>query len=294
MTVLDQNTARGLLPQRDDRQAKWHFGRMALVCGSANMSGAALLSAQGALRSGAGLVQLCAVEEVINAARTAVPEALLLPVARQIEDIPGAIHKDAAWIILGQAEKAQSLLFGCGLGITDHGRKLLKAFCSDYKGTLVIDADGLNLLSENMALLYKVSGRCILTPHIGEFCRLSGLTREQVESDPDGAAMAFAAKYSCVLVRKGARTIVTDGTRRYILDCANSGMAKGGSGDVLAGLTAGLAAQMPQKPLEAAALAVWLHSRAGQLARQQLGAFAMLPRDVMNCLGRAFLELEQE
>ena len=289
---LDQNTARELLPRRDDRQAKWHFGRTALVCGSASMSGAALLSTQAALRSGAGLVQLCSVAEVINAARTVVPEALLLPVARQIEDLPGAIHKDAAWIILGQAEKAQSLLFGCGAGITDHGRKLLNAFCNDYKGTLILDADGLNLLSENAALLYKVSGRCILTPHIGEFCRLSGLTREQVESDPDGAAMVFAVKHNCVLTLKGARTVVTDGQRRYVLEAPNSGMAKGGSGDVLAGLTAGLAAQMPDKPLECAALAVWLHSRAGQLARQAQGAYAMLPRDVLDCLDKAFLELE--
>lgn len=289
---LDQTTVRELLPRRDDRQAKWHFGRTALVCGSASMSGAALLSAQGALRSGTGLVQLCAVEEVIQAARTTIPEALLLPVARQIEDIPGAIHKDAAWIILGQAEKAQSLLFGCGVGITDHGYRLLKSLTANYAGTMVIDADGLNLLAEHLTLLYNVSNRCILTPHIGEFCRLSGLTREQVESDPDGASMAFATKHSCVLVLKGARTIVTDGIRRYTLEAPNSGMAKGGSGDVLSGLTAGLAAQMPQKPLEAAALAVWLHSRAGALARQAQGAYAMLPRDVLDCLGKAFLELE--
>lgn len=290
--ILDQITARKLLPPRDDRQAKWHFGRTALVCGSAGMSGAALLSAQGALRSGVGLVQLCGVDEVINAARTVVPEALLLEVDRQEERFPGAIHKDAAWRILSQAEKAQSLLFGCGVGITDHGRKLLKAFCGDYKGTLILDADGLNLLSENAALLYKVSGRCILTPHIGEFCRLSGLPREQVEGDPDGAAMDFAAKYGCVVALKGARTVITDGERLYALEAPNSGMAKGGSGDVLAGLTAGLAAQMPQNPLEAAALAVWLHSRAGQFARQVQGAYAMLPRDVLDCLGKAFLELE--
>ena len=290
---LDQNTARKLLPHRDDRQAKWHFGRTALVCGSASMSGAALLSTQAALRSGAGLVQLCSVEEVINAARTAVPEALLLPVARQIEDIPGAIHKDAAWIILGQAKKAQSLLFGCGAGITDHGYRLLKSLTANYAGTMVIDADGLNLLAEHLTLLYNIPNRCILTPHIGEF-RLSGLTREQVESDPDGAAMAFAAKHNCVLVLKGACTVITDGERRYVLEAPNSGMAKGGSGDVLAGLTAGLAAQMPQKPLEAATLAVWLHSRAGQLARQAQGAYAMLPRDVLDCLGKAFWELEQE
>ena len=180
---LDKETAKALLPVRDDRQAKWHFGRTILVCGSAAMSGAALLSAQGALRSGAGLVQLCSVAEVIAAARTAVPEALLLPVEQSVN---GVISRDTTSVILPQAEKAQSLLFGCGLGITDHGYRLLKSLTANYAGTVVIDADGLNVLAEHLTLLYNVPERCILTPHIGEFCRLSGLTREQVEQDVQG------------------------------------------------------------------------------------------------------------
>lgn len=286
---LDKETAKALLPVRDDRQAKWHFGRTILVCGSAAMSGAALLSAQGALRSGAGLVQLCSVAEVIAAARTAVPEALLLPAEQSVN---GVISGDAASGILSQAEKAQSLLIGCGLGITDHGYRLLKSLTANYAGTVVIDADGLNVLAEHLTLLYNVPERCILTPHIGEFCRLSGLTREQVEPDVQGAAMDFAARYRCVVVLKGARTVITDGDRAYVLDCPNSGMAKGGSGDVLAGLAAGLCAQMPHKPLESAALAAYLHSRAGLLAREKRSAYAMLPRDVLDALGQAFLELE--
>lgn len=290
---LNIDAARGLLSVRDDRQAKWHFGRAMLVCGSAAMSGAALLSGQAALRSGAGLVQLCSVPEVISAARTVLPEALLLTLPRQ-EAFPGAIHKDGAFALLEQAQKAQSLLFGCGVGITDHGRALLERLLREFSGTVVIDADGLNLLSENRTLLYKVQNRAVLTPHIGEFCRLSGLTRQQAESDPEGAAIDFAKDHGCVVVLKGAKTVITDGSRCYVLECPNSGMAKGGSGDVLAGLTAGLCAQMPEKPLECAALAVWLHSRAGQLARKVQGAFAMLPRDVLDRLGAAFLELEKE
>lgn len=286
---LDKETAKALLPVRDDRQAKWHFGRTILVCGSAAMSGAALLSAQGALRSGAGLVQLCSVAEVIAAARTAVPEALLLPVEQSVN---GVISGDTTSVILPQAEKAQSLLFGCGLGITDHGYRLLKSLSANYAGTVVIDADGLNVLAEHLTLLYNVPERCILTPHIGEFCRLSGLTREHVEPDVQGAAMDFAARYRCVVALKGARTVITDGDRAYVLDCPNSGMAKGGSGDVLAGLAAGLCAQMPHKPLESAALAAYLHSRAGLLAREKRSAYAMLPRDVLDALGQAFLELE--
>ena len=286
---LDKETAKALLPVRDDRQAKWHFGRTILVCGSAAMSGAALLSAQGALRSGAGLVQLCSVAEVIAAARTAVPEALLLPVEQSVN---GVISGDTTSVILPQAEKAQSLLIGCGLGITDHGYRLLKSLSANYAGTVVIDADGLNVLAEHLTLLYNVPERCILTPHIGEFCRLSGLTREHVEPDVQGAAMDFAARYRCVVALKGARTVITDGDRAYVLDCPNSGMAKGGSGDVLAGLAAGLCAQMPHKPLESAALAAYLHSRAGLLAREKRSAYAMLPRDVLDALGQAFLELE--
>ena len=150
------------------------------------------------------------------------------------------------------------------------------------------------VLSRLQVVLSSVSlpERCILTPHIGEFCRLSGLTREQVEPDVQEAAMDFAARYRCVVVLKGARTVVTDGDRAYLLDCPNSGMAKGGSGDVLAGLAAGLCAQMPHKPLESAALAAYLHSRAGLLAREKRSAYAMLPRDVLDALGQAFLELE--
>ena len=289
--LLKKETVRPLLPRRDDWQAKWHFGRAALVCGSAAMSGAALLSGQAALRSGVGLVQLFSVPEVISAARTALPEALLLTLPRQ-EAFPGAIHRDGAFALLEQAQKAQSLLFGCGVGITDHGRALLERLINGYNGTLIVDADGLNLLSENPALLYKVQNRAVLTPHIGEFCRLSGLPKEQVLADPERAASDFAARYGCTMVLKGAKTVIADSTGCYTLDCPNSGMAKGGSGDVLAGLTAGLCAQMPDKSLECAALAVWLHSRAGQLARAENGPFAMLPRDVLNKLGPAFLELE--
>ena len=289
--TLNNNIARQLLPRRDETQAKWQFGRAMLVCGSAAMSGAALLAGSAALRSGAGLVQLASVGEVIAAARVALPEALLLPLARQEEAIPGAIRAEEAWIILTQAQKAQSLLFGPGIAITDHGRRLLRWLVQEYKGPLVVDADGLNLLSEETALLYKVSGRCVLTPHLGEFCRLSGLTRRQAEADLRGAAMAFAKQYGCVVVLKGAVTHVTDGERCYTLHAPNSGMAKGGSGDVLAGLLTGLCAQRPDRLLENAALAVWLHSRTGQLARDAHGPFAMLPRDVAERLGQAFGEL---
>ncbi len=285
---LTLQAARALLPRRDDRAAKWAFGRALLVCGSDAMSGAALLAGAAALRSGAGLVQLCSTPQAIVAARTLLPEALLLPAPAQ-EGFPGAIARQALPDLMQQAKKAQALLYGCGAGISDDGRALLQGLCLDYGGQLILDADGLNLLAENTPLLYKVQKPPVLTPHMGEFCRLSGLSRDQADGQ---AAREFAREHRCVLVLKGAVTTITDGSRTLALEAPNSGMAKGGSGDVLAGLTAGLCAQMPESPLEAAALAVWLHSRAGALARAEKGPRAMLPRDVLDKLPQAFLELE--
>ncbi len=285
---LTLDTARYLLPRREEGLAKWAFGRALLVCGSDGMSGAALLSALSALRSGAGLVQLASTPDVIAAARAFVPEALLLPLPE--EDLfPGPISRSAVPALLEQGRKAQALLFGCGAGISEDGRIILRNLCADYEGTLILDADGLNLLAENTPLLYKVQKPPVLTPHIGEFCRLAKMETDRATPQ---AAMDFAREHRCVVVLKGASTCVTDGEHRLVLDAPNSGMAKGGSGDVLAGLTAGLCAQLPHRPLEAAALAVWLHSRAGLLARKELGARAMLPRDVIAKLPAAFLELE--
>ncbi len=132
----------------------------------------------------------------------------------------------------------------------------------------------------------------LLTPHAGEFCRLSGLTRQQLEADPAGAALDFARRHSVSLALKGSATWLTDGVRLLQLDAPNSGMAKGGSGDVLAGLCAGLAAQ-GMDLFSAAALACWLHGEAGALARLAMGPRAMLPRDVLAALPQAFLSLEQ-
>lgn len=292
MRTLDRETARGLLPRRAENGQKWAFGRTLLVCGSGAMPGAAVLSGLGALRSGVGLVQLATVEEAAAAARIWLPEALLLALPKG-EGFPGSIGRENAWRLLEEGKRAQSLLFGCGVGRSEDGRKLLEQLCRGFSGTVVLDADGLNLLAQAPDLSETLRGRAVLTPHMGEFCRLSGMGREAVEAELEAAAEAFARERGCAVVLKGAKTVVTDGTRGFVLEGANSGMAKGGSGDLLAGLTAGLCAQRPEGLLESAALAVWLHSRAGVLAREELGARAMLPRDVAARLGRAFGELEE-
>lgn len=188
-------------------------------------------------------------------------------------------------------ERASALLFGCGAGLSRRARELL-ALALDAPLPLVLDADGLNLLAERPEKLAQRKAPTLLTPHAGEFCRLSGLTRQQLEADPAGAALDFARRHSVSLALKGSATWLTDGVRLLQLDAPNSGMAKGGSGDVLAGLCAGLAAQ-GMELFSAAALACWLHIEAGALARLAMGPRAMLPRDVLAALPQAFLSLEQ-
>lgn len=274
-----------LLPRRDAREGKWHYGRALLLCGCEEMSGAALLSCEAALRSGAGLVQLAAVPAVIAAARPRLPEALLLAVHAEREAFLGPD------IRIAQAEaRANAVLFGCGVGLEDSVRALLRQLCAQTRLPLVLDADGLNLLSEQPELLSLRPERTILTPHAGEFCRLSGKSRAALATDPVGLATDFARKYGVILVLKGATTIVTDGTLCAMLDAPNSGLAKGGSGDLLAGLTVGLLAQ-GIAPFAAASLAVWLQARAGALACAEQSAYSVLPSDLFPKLGQAFCEL---
>lgn len=289
--LLDRAMAVSLLPPRDERAPKWQFGRTLLVCGCRKMSGAALLACQAALRSGAGLVRLASVSPVIDAARSALPEALLLPLP---EADDGAISRAGEYALAQEARRADSLLFGCGVSPSPEGAFVLHSLLRGYEGTLVLDADGLNLLAQMPAPspLSQAAGRAILTPHMGEFSRLCGRPRRELEAAPEEAALAFAKAHEVVLILKGAVTRITDGSELFLLEAPNSGMAKGGSGDVLAGLAAGLAAQLPQKPLQAAALAAWLHACAGQLARAELGPRAMLPSDVLARLPQAFLSLE--
>lgn len=282
MELLTAALARELLPLRPEHQAKWSFGRALLLCGSTQFSGAALLSAEAALRSGAGLVQLCSAPEVIAAARVRLPEALLQALPPEDEDCTSVVEQAMA--------KSTAILLGCGSGISARGRALLRQVLPTSL-PLALDADGLNLLAEEPGLLRLRQGPAVLTPHRGEFCRLTGLSAAALEADPGEHARQLAARYGVTVVLKGAVTHITDGARQLRLDAPNSGLAKGGSGDVLAGLCAGLLAQ-GMSPLEAGALAVWLHSRAGALARAESGPYAMLPRDVLAQLPRAFLSLE--
>lgn len=283
MKELTPELAKTLLPRREETQAKWTFGRVMLCCGSAQMPGAAVMSARAALRSGVGLCELAGVSSVTAALTSAAPEAMLCPLE---ENGAGAMSVRALPELLARAERCSALLCGCGLTICADTRALVRGLIQKYAGALVLDADALNIVAEAPEMLKSSAGRVLLTPQARELSRLLGGAGVKEAAD-------FAAEYQVTLLCKGGSesTVVGPGGTLYRLTAPNSGMAKGGSGDVLAGLTAGLAAQ-GAAPAEAAALGAYLHAAAGRLAREKYGARAMLPTDVIESIGEAFLSLE--
>jgi len=285
---LDRGAAAAMLPARSSEGAKWDFGRLLAICGSESMPGAAVLACSAAARSGAGLVRLAAVPQAAGVVAAHLAECTYLPLL--CED--GHISARSLPVLLGEAESYPALLFGPGLGRSEDTGELLRALITQYRGTLIVDADGLNALCGGTDALTRAAGEIILTPHIFEMARLSGRDAEDIRRDPGGSAAVFAETHGVTVVLKGSVTHIAGGGALYANDRPNSGLAKGGSGDVLAGLIAGLAAQGAE-PLHAAAAGVFVHSLAGALTAESLGRRGMLPSDTAAMIPHALRELEK-
>ena len=283
------------IPPRPRDSHKGTFGTVLAVAGSACYRGAALLAAEGALRTGAGIVTLASVEPVLAAAVARLPECCLCPCIAGAE---GGISPESIPRI--QNQKATVLLMGPGLGGTAQSaaraaetRTLVQKLLSGFAGSTVLDADGLNaaaqLLAEGKAFPHS-AGELIVTPHPGEMSRLTGLSAAEINADRKGTAQQYAKKWNAVVVLKGSHTVVAAPDGRVCVNpTGNPGLARGGSGDVLAGMTAALlACRLPA--FEAAACAVYLHGAAADRAAAELGEYGMLPHDILPQLGRMFAE----
>lgn len=280
------------MPLRPDDSFKGTFGKALVVAGSRRFTGAAGLAIQAALRSGVGLV-FGAIPESIHAPLAAsIPEAiwLLLP------EKDGAITaKEQAGLF--PTEGKDALLVGPGLGQSDCTQAYLLALLEHLHEDspdwpIVVDADALNILSQQPDWPGLLPNRVVLTPHEMEFSRLSGLPLSEIHSNRYAFAVAYAKEWRQILILKGPNTLVASlGGDCRILPFANSVLAHGGSGDVLAGLIVGLLAQ-GLAPFDAATLAVWLHARAAELALAEVGhPAATLPSDIIRHIGKAMSTL---
>jgi len=277
------------LPARRPESHKGDFGRALLVGGSRGMSGAIALAGIAALRGGAGLVRLAVPDVCLDVVASFEPSYMT---ASLPSDNAGRIALAAKEVIAQLSADATCLACGPGLGRSDELTELVGWFYETATQPIVFDADALNALSSRDHGLPSAGGPRILTPHPGEFRRLTGDedSESSIESLRD-RAIRMAGEHGVVMVLKGHRTLITDGNRVTYNTTGNPGMATGGSGDVLTGLITALVCQgLP--PFEAAQLGVHLHGLAGDLAAEKLGQTSMIARDLADHLPEAFRRLD--
>lgn len=269
---LDHAQVLSILPDRQVDGHKGNYGRILLLCGSRGYTGAAALAAMGALRCGAGLVFLGVPESIYPIEAVKLTEPIVFP----LPEADGMLSIDAVVPIQKKLQQMDAVLIGPGLGQSVGTMAVLNAVLQGFDGPVILDADAINLLCADAEMLRARNAVTILTPHEGEFHRLGiGLEDERIEG-----AQKLARELGCIVVRKGHHTVITDGVKSYVNPTGNPGMAVGGSGDVLAGMLAGLLGQ-GIAPLKAAACAVWLHGAAGDRCAEKLGQYAMLPSDLL-------------
>ncbi len=264
-------------PPRKQNTHKGDYGRILLLCGAEGYTGAPALAAKAALRTGAGLIFLGVPRAVYSIVAAKLDAPMVFPLA----DRDGKLSEAALPAILEKLETADACLLGPGLGRSPDLDQLLPQIVSRCKCPLVLDADGINTMAAHKDVLRGSACPLILTPHEGEFRRLTDLQ----SADRVTGAIQLAKDLHAVVLRKGHETVITDGSKTYVNRTGNAGMAVGGSGDALAGiLTALLGQGLP--PLEAAAAAAWLHGSAGDLAARDLGQYGMAPMDLIDRLPR--------
>ena len=277
-TVFDKTTALPLYKPRDSFTHKGNFGHALLLAGSHGKMGAAVLAAKACLSAGAGLLTTHLPSCGYEIMQTSLPEAMV------------SLDKDVFQLtgLPSQLEIYQAAGFGPGIGMGEKTAGMLKKFLKSFHQPMVLDADALNIIASSSKLLSLLQPNTIITPHPKEFDRLFGLSPDDIERFYKAKIMAI--QYQIIIVLKGHFTGVfkPDGNISFNTS-GNAGMAKGGSGDTLTGIITALLAQS-YAPATAAALGVYLHGYAGDLAAGLFSEEAMMPTDLVHCLGKTFLE----
>lgn len=263
---ITDNAIKSLLRPRSEWGNKGDFGTLAMLCGSPYMSGAAYLSAAGALKSGVGLLKFAGSDEMIAVMRQMLPEPVYTPIGGDI------FHRATAFL--------------CGCGIGKYYENILADLLISCNVPAVLDADCINFLARNISVLREMKCERIITPHPGEMARLTGKSIADIELSRSETAADFAREYGCHVLLKGHRTVIAAPSGEvFINETGSSALAKGGSGDVLAGVIASLAAQ-GYGLAESARIGAHVHGLAGEILAAEEGECGVLPHELPAMIGR--------
>lgn len=266
------------IPSRIKDSNKGTYGRILIIAGSEDMSGAAYLSGLAAFKTGAGLVEILTHTRNSEVIRRLLPEAIV----REYDE------DNAAGITGELIKKAACIILGPGLSMSDTAKTITQTVFSEGNVPLIADADALNIIADDISVLKRYASTVIITPHIGEMVRISDRKKEEILNDSINAATDFAYNNDVILVLKNAATVVAEpgiNGRRYINASGSAAMSKAGMGDVLTGVIAGMLS-LKIEPFSAAAMGVYLHGLAGEMAAEAEGEHSVLASEVAMCVGR--------
>lgn len=286
--LLDSELAATHLLNRKVDSNKGDFGKLLILGGSSNMPGAVTLASMAALRSGVGLVQTGVPKSIVTSVSSHILETTFITL---YENKDGFISQNNIENIDEFQKDKDAILVGMGMGVCEDTILFLSELIKKAEVPLIIDGDGLNCLADDMDILKHKNVPVVLTPHMKEMSRLTNKSIDNLKKDRFDISMAFVKKHNVTLVLKDSNTLITTTDLKQFINCnGNSGMAKGGSGDVLAGVISSLVAQGYNND-QAAKLGVFLHASAGDITAKQLSEYSMLPHDIINNIGNSFKEL---
>lgn len=282
---------KALLPCRNRNSHKGTYGKLMLICGCEQYMGAAAISAKAALRSGVGIVNLCTPKAVAQALVSSMPECTFTSLEH---DKAGFISAENLPVLIERSKACSAVVIGCGLGVTDETKMIVFELIKRAQCPVIIDADGINCLSEHIDILEEKQAEIILTPHPAELARLCSISVAEVLSDRIGYALNLAKKYGITLHAKGTQTItaLSDGSC-YITDFGNTALAKGGSGDMLAGLIGSFIAQGMSCGNACLLASCLMGSTAERLAQLQ-SERSILASDIISCFPQELKDWETE
>ena len=285
--LVEQKDFNEIFKARPNYSNKGSYGYIALIGGSSRYCGAIRLAslANAAMRSGAGVVQIALPASLIHDVTPQILESTIYPLSDKDGEVI-FVEKEIQKLL----KRVKCIAFGMGIGVTEETSKILYYILTNYEERLIIDADGLTILSqlikENPTILTSTKSQVVLTPHLKEFSRLTGLSLDEIQENPMGQAIKYAQQHKVVLLLKGPTTIVTNGDETYLTDAGCAGMATAGSGDVLSGILATICAWSKDLTLSTIAGA-YINGKAGEYAQAETNPISMLASDTINGITKA-------
>lgn len=285
--TIEKSTVWNVLPEQRKSANKGSVGSLLTICGSYGMAGAAVMCGNAALKSGTGLLKIAMPRSIYNICASCIEQAVFLPLD---ENQQGIVSVSETERLLKEIENSSAVVIGCGLGNNTDTRQIVGSIIKNSSKPILIDADGINSIVNDLDVLKEAKAPVVLTPHPGEMARLLNAAVTEVQKSRLNIAKAFAEKYNVILVLKGANTIIASPKEAYVNTTGNEGLAKGGSGDVLSGII-GAFLSMGTDPYKAALAGVYCHGLAGDRCREDLGQLSMQPTDVINYLPQVYKEI---